>query len=276
MNIKFKIKHLISFLLHGERKPIYATITTSTPNALLEVKHIVVTGGGRGLGFAMAKKFVQEGARVLIAGRNEDVLVNASKEIGCEYEVLDIQKTETFNLFFENAAKKLGKVDTLVNNAGISLHEPSFFDVTEETFDQQFDTNLKGTFFLTQCFVRSLIEKKLKGDILFISSVTGGTADIRPYGLTKAGINSLTQGLAYLLAPNGIRVNAISPNVTASDMTGYNKKDDLSYDSSTIGRVYLPEEIAEIATFILSPTSACISGQIITCDNASTVNARWK
>lgn len=85
MGIKSKIKHSISFLLHGEAKPIYANIHYLAPNEHLKDKKIVITGGGRGLGFAMAKKFVTEGAQVLIAGRNEQTLKQSAAEINCQY-----------------------------------------------------------------------------------------------------------------------------------------------------------------------------------------------
>lgn len=118
-------------------------------------------------------------------------------------------------------------------------------------------------------------ENKIKGNILFVSSETGETADIRPYGLTKAAINSLVQGLAYLYASQGIRVNAIAPGVTATGMTGVSNTN-LYYPANPNGRAYLPEEMAEVATFLLSDASGCISGQIVACNNAKTINARWK
>lgn len=91
----------------------------------------------------------------------------------------------------------------------------------------------------------------------------------------KYALNSLTQGLAYAMTSLDIRVNAIAPCVTATNMTGYSMEN-LYRQDSPIGRVYLPEEIANTATFLLSDASGCISGQIVVCNNAKTVNARWK
>ena len=162
-----------------------------------------------------------------------------------------------------------------MNNAGISMHEPSFFDVTPEGFDSQIGTNLRGAFFLTQQFLKSVIDRGVTGNVLFISSETGDTVDLRPYGLSKTALNSLVQGLAHAYAAKGIRVNAVAPGVTATELTGVSQ-DNLYYRDSTINRAYLPEEIAEVACFLLSDLSGCISGQIITCNNAKTVNARWK
>ena len=276
MKIKSKLKHMVSFLLHGETKPLYANISYLSPNKTLQGKKVVITGGGRGLGFAMAKKFKAEGAQVLIAGRNLKVLEESAQTIGCDYLQLDVSNPSEFDAFMKKAVDKLNGINVLVNNAGISLHENTFFDVTPETFDKQVDTNFKGAFFLTQSFIRHIKESGLKACVLFVSSETGDTMDFRPYGFTKAAINSMVQGLAYLFAKDGIRVNAVAPGITASDMTGLKAEGDINFSGNIIGRVYMPEEVAETAAFLISDAAGCVSGQIITCNNAKTINARWK
>lgn len=253
----------------------YANITYSSPNELLKGKRIVLTGGTGGIGKAMAKRFVDEGAELLITGRNQDKLRETASELGCEMLVLDMTRIETFDDFVMQAVAKLGGIDCLVNNAGISLHE-TFQNVTPEGFDEQMSTNLKGPFFLSQRILAQMLKQGTPGHVLFISSETGETADVRPYGLTKAAVNSLVQGLAYLYAKDEIRINAIAPGVTASKMTGFSADGDLYCSYNPNERVYLPEEMAEVATFLLSDVSNCISGQIITCNNAKTINARWK
>ena len=276
MNLKSRLKHIVSFLLHGVPKPVYANISYLSPNETLCGKKVVITGGGRGLGFSMAKKFVAEGAEVLIAGRNIKVLEESAKKLECKYLQLDVSNLSEFDAFMDKAEELLGGLNVLVNNAGISLHENTFFDVTPETFEKQFDTNLKGAFFLTQTFIRHIKNTDTKACVLFVSSETGDTMDFRPYGFTKAAINSMVQGLAYLFAKDGIRVNAVAPGITASDMTGLSTEGDISYRGNISGRVYMPEEVAEVAAFLISETAGCVSGQIITCNNAKTVNARWK
>ena len=276
MSIKSRLKHIVSFLLHGDPKPVYANISYLSPNETLRGKKVVITGGGRGLGFSMAKKFVAEGAEVLIAGRNIKVLEESAKKLECKYLQLDVSNPSEFDAFMDKAEELLGGLNVLVNNAGISLHENTFFDVTPETFDKQVDTNLKGAFFLTQTFIRHIKNTETKACVLFVSSETGDTMDFRPYGFTKAAINSMVQGLAYLFAKDGIRVNAVAPGITASDMTGLSTKGDISYRGNISGRVYMPEEVAEVAAFLISDAAGCVSGQIITCNNAKTVNARWK
>lgn len=276
MSIKSRLKHLVSFLMHGDPNPVYANISYLSPNETLRGKKVVITGGGRGLGFSMAKKFVAEGAEVLIAGRNIKVLEESAKKLECKYLQLDVSNPSEFDAFMDKAEELLGGLNVLVNNAGISLHENTFFDVTPETFDKQVDTNFKGAFFLTQTFIRHIKNTDTKACVLFVSSETGDTMDFRPYGFTKAAINSMVQGLAYLFAKDGIRVNAVAPGITASDMTGLSTEGDISYRGNISGRVYMPEEVAEVAAFLISDAAGCVSGQIITCNNAKTVNARWK
>ncbi len=270
------LKKFLSFLLHGKQRPVYAKIVCLDSSKKLEGKKVVVTGGGRGLGASMAEKFVKEGASVLIAGRNESVLKATADKIGCQYLTLDVSDVSSFDSFIEKSEELLGGITSLVNNAGISLHEKTFFDVTPETFDAQFNTNMKGSFFLTQKVIRLWKEKELKGDVLFISSETGDMMDFRPYGFTKVAVNSMVQGLAYLFAKDQIRINAVAPGVTMSDMTGKRTDGNLYYKKNMLGRVYLPEEVAETACFLLSDAAGCISGQIITCNNAKSINARWK
>ena len=277
MSVKNLMKRGILFILHGlSYKEVTANIFYLSPAARLKGKRIIVTGGGKGLGAAMAAKFVTEGASVLIAGRNMSALQETAERIGCKYLPLDIQDTQSFEDFIAKADRLLGGVDCLVNNAGISLHEPTFFDVTPEGFDAQIATNFRGCFFLTQYFTRLLLRENRNGNVLFVSSETGETMDIRPYGFTKAAINSMVQGLASLFVSQGIRVNAVAPGITASDMTGYKTDGNLYLPGNATERVYLPEEVAETACFLLSDASGCISGQIIVCNNGKTINARWK
>lgn len=277
MKIKQIIKRGLIYIIKGT--PIKKTISEISylnPSETLKGKRIIITGGGSGLGFSMAKKFIQEKADVLIAGRNEKKLQDAAQKLGCKYLKLDVTDCHSFKVFIETAEKELGGINVLVSNAGISLHEKSFFDVTPESFDIQINTNFKGAFFLAQHFISYLKEKNKNGNILFISSETGGTVDCRPYGYTKAAINSMTKGLAYLFAKDGIRINAIAPGITASEMTGLSSKGDIYYPGNIIERVYMPEEVAETACFLISDASGCISGEVITCNNAKTVNPRWK
>ena len=277
MSFKQYLKRGARFIIKGvPTKNITAHIAYLQPDGRLKGKKIIVTGGGKGLGAAMAAKFVSEGASVLISGRKEADLKATADKIGCRFLTLDVQDSFALDRFIQDADEILGGADCLVNNAGISLHESTFFDVTPETFDAQIATNLRGGFFLTQSFTKILLKEKRKGNVLFVSSETGETVDIRPYGFTKAAVNSMVQGLACLFVKDGIRVNAVAPGITASDMTGFKADGNLFLAGNATERVYLPEEVAETACFLLSDASGCISGQVIVCNNGKTINPRWK
>lgn len=276
MSLKTFITRGLKYAITGQ--PVVktsASISYLKPGELLKGKKIMITGGGRGLGFAMAKKFVEEGAKVIISGRNEDTLRESAQKINCQYIVLDITHIEEFKKAISISIEKLGGLNALVNNAGISLHEGAFLNVSPEQFDMQFNCNIKGGYFLTQEFIKQT-DSKEKRNVLFISSERGFQADDLPYGLTKNAINCLIKGLAYRFIKEGIRVNGVAPGVTSSDMTKVAQDGNLYYPYNTNDRAYLPEEVAEVATFLISDISSCMSGEIIQCNEAKTVNAHWK
>ena len=276
MSFKNYLKRGIEYVLNGiPNNVITPNITYCNSSEKLCGKRIVITGGGHGLGFAMAKKFKEEGASVLIAGRKEDILKRASEELNCHYLKLDVSDVFSFSHFLNECDQLLGGIDCLVNNAGISLHEGNIENVSIEQYDQQFNTNLRGPYFLSKKFIQFCIDNKNNDcNILFVSSERGKMADNIPYGLTKAAINSLIEGLAYEYIHKGIRVNGIAPGVTASEMTGYDKNGKMSLSTNMTGRVYYPEEVAEIACFLLSDISNLLNGQILVCNEGKSINFR--
>ena len=204
-------------------------------------------------------------------------LAEKAAELGCLYLPIDLQDVSSFPEFIQKAEEMLGGVTCLVNNAGVSMHEPHIRAVTPEGFDAQINTNLRGSYFLTQAFIKLMEGKKRRdGHILFISSERGLFVDDIPYGLTKAAMNSLVQGLAVRMLPSGIRVNAIAPGITASDMTGFSADGNLFCAYNASKRVFLPEEVSETACFLLSDCSRCITGQIIACDEGRAINPHWR
>lgn len=279
MNKTAILKRALRYIIKGvPNVTVTAGIHYIAPSAKLKGKRVIVTGGGRGLGYAMAKKFKDEGADVLIAGRDVEALRQSAGRIGCKCLQLDVQDASAFGKFMDEADNMLGGVNCLVNNAGVSLHEKGFLEVSPMQFDTQFDTNLKGAFFLTQAFIKKCKESNVEGmkNILFTSSETSMTVDERPYGLTKAALNSLVQGLAYRYVNDGFRINAVAPGITVSDMVGKKDDGDLTCPCNVTGRYYRPEEVAEIACFLLSDASNCLNGQILVCNEGKTINARWK
>lgn len=277
MDVRNALKRGLRYIIRGVPNIIVkADVNYLNPNNKLKNKKILLTGGSRGIGYSMAKKFISEGADVVITGRNEQTLKTSAEKLSCNYLVLDVTKTEDFENAIETADNMLDGLNCLVNNAGVSLHEPTFFDVTPQTFDKQINTNLRSDVFLTQCFIKHLLAKCTGGgSILCVSSEVGELADNRPYGWTKSAINSVVRGLASNFAKDGIRINAISPGITCSEMTGINE-DNLYIPTNATQRAYLPEEVAEIAAFLISDAAGCISGQILACNNAKTIYTRQK
>ena len=271
LKIKKLIKTIIKLIF--PHPVINITFSPVTSSIMLKGRRILITGGSRGIGYAMAKRFVESGANVIITGRDSSTLEKAAKEIGdnCFFEVLDNSKIELFPEFL----KKIGHVDSLVCNAGISLHEGNFRNVTPDSFDKQYNINLRGTYFLCKAFIElKESEKANRADILVTSSETGDFAYDIPYGLTKASINSFIRGLSQRVCKEGFRVNAIAPGVTNTDMTNNYAPvvdGDLSFNNRA-GRVFLPEEVAEVALFLLSDASKCINGEVIHTNSGNHVN----
>ena len=265
-----------------KRTYVNVTIAQIVHGQILKDKHIVITGGSRGLGLAMAKKFISEGAIVLITGHNQDNLNKAMADIASNrlHTVLfDSNDIDGIPAFMTSCFDKFGTVDALVSNAGISLHETGITEVTPNGFDKPIATNLKSHYFMS----KSYIEQKIKeygqpGNLLFITSKDGYVCGEIPYPLTKAAINSLVGGLSAHYYRKGIRVNAIAPGVTITDMTSsYAKKADGNMSAENYaGRHFLPEEVAEVAAFLLSDASKCISGQIIFTDGGSHIKSNIK
>lgn len=278
MSIKQYIKRGMQFIISGQ--PVVhttATISIKSPNNLLANKRILVTGGSKGIGYAMAKKFVEEGAQVMITGRREDVLKSAAESIGCKYWCMDVSNATVVREQYAEADNKMGGFNCLINNAGISLHEKSFFEVTEEQFDNQFSINLRGAYFITQLFCQKVKdEKRENSKVVFLSSQRGTFVDDIPYGLTKTTINSLVQGLAYDLIEYGIRVYGLAPGATLTDLIGEETQGNLYYDINRTKRLYLPEEVAEVAVFLLTDMANCLSGNILVCDEGRSINTYKK
>lgn len=262
-------KRMFKYIISEHKQDIvYAQICQKNFSEIFNGKVALITGGGHGIGFYIAKRLISDGATVIITGRNEEKLKSAKKELGknCEYIVMDVTDIKNNDRIIKQIYQRYGKLDYLINNAGISLHEGSILDVTEENYDDQFNTNLKASYFLSKSYINEYLKTKQKnGNIIFISSQRGSQCDELPYGLTKTAINSLTQCLGKKYYKNGIRVNAISPGVTASDLTKIDKNKDLANNRSN-GRYFVQEEIAEVVAFIASDYSKSISGDIINCD----------
>lgn len=256
---------------------VVANIAYPQYGDVLNGKKVCVTGGSSGIGLAIAKKYAQCGAEVLITGRNENKLKAAVDEIGrnADYILWDVSEIHACQEKLDEMRQKFGGfIDILINNAGIA---PSKFwgSVDETEWNNIYNINLKGMFFLTQQLVKEWKNQPIQGyrKIINISSQGGFVGATYPYRMVKWDIRGLTEGLGKSLIDENIIVNAIAPGVVRTSMQKFSLEqgNNLFTNQNPIQRVCLPEEIAELALFLASDASNYIIGQTIVCDGGYTL-----
>ncbi|GMN03984.1 SDR family NAD(P)-dependent oxidoreductase [Erythrobacter sp. MTPC3] len=235
-------------------------------------KTVIVTGSSGGIGEGIARRFASEGANVVINSRSRE---DCEKVAGTLDEARtlvvsgDVSKPEFAEEIISKATEKFGQLDTLVNNAGVAvsgmLHKASDDDI-----DKVIDINVKGVLYLCRAAIPAL--KKTGGSIVNISSVsgTGGDSTLPIYNASKGAVTNLTRGLAQQLGMLGIRINAINPSLTRSDMVeGITGNDDLMkafMRHIPMGRMGEPEDIAAAAAFLASEDASFITGVNLAVD----------
>lgn len=276
-----RIKQSIKACSHTFRYGGYkqCNISYITDGNRLKNKRILITGGASGIGNAIAKQCLKEGANVVITGRNEDKLQTACQSNGdnghLKYIVWDISKT-SLNEDCINKVVDLfdGDIDILVNNAGVQPYE-FFPNVTEAEWNRIYETNSKGTFFLSQSIAKHWKKNKVNYSrkIINISSQGGFVGATYPYRMSKWDIVGLTEGLAKTLIMDGIIVNGIAPGVikTAMQSKFMGQGDNVYCNQNPAERYAFPEEIAELAVWLMSDLSNFIVGQTILCDGGFTL-----
>ena len=239
---------------------------------LLNGKVALVTGGSKGIGFAIAERFTNEGATVIICSRTESDLSEASDKIGCESYQLDVSDSKKIKLMVDWFTEKYGKLDILVNNAGL-IRPGRINDVTEEDWDLQLNVNLKGPYLMSNNFLPHMNKG---GSILNIASTVGLRAmkGAVAYCASKGGVVNLTKAMALDLAGK-IRVNCICPAVVDTPMvdervqSGHISRRVLE-KVQPIGRIGKPAEIASMALHLCGPEADWTTGSIITVDGGQT------
>lgn len=246
---------------------------------VLAGRRVLITGGSAGIGFAIAKKCLSEGAKVVITGRDSQKLQSAVEQLGSSAVhplVWDVADIDAIKRKLSEVEELLnGHPDVLVNNAGILGGHRQFVDLTEGAWDQLMSVNAKGLVFLTQAMVRCWLMEKMPAKVINMSSMRGtlGVQD-GPYGMSKWALDGLTHGLGLKLARDGIIVNGIAPGIIATDsinIKGVNPAENAYLSSCPMKRIGLPEEIAELAVFLMSDAANYIVGQTIVCDGGYTL-----
>ena len=241
----------------------------------LQNKVAIITGGSRGIGFATADAFLKEGATVIITASSQasaDKAVAALKEKHPNRTVAgispDLSSLESVRNAFIIASAQYGCVDVLVNNAGVSESTP-FLEYTEETFDKVIDLNVKGVFNATRAAVDCMVARG-SGVILNTSSMVSisGQPSGFAYPASKFAVNGLTVSLARELGPKGIRVNAVAPGITETDMMKAVPKEVIEPMIARIPlrRLGQPEDIANAFVFLASDEASYITGVVLSVD----------
>ena len=235
----------------------------------------IITGAARGIGLAIAQRFVAEGATVIISDILDEAGGAAAKALGAEYRHCDVAKSADVNAMVAGVTAQHGAIDVLVNNAAIAV-PGDFLDITEADFDRVIGINLKGSFLMLQACARQMVKQvaagRRPGAVVNMSSVNDTLAipGIVTYCVAKGGISQLTRATALALAPHGIRVNAIGPGSIATDMMKGVLSDKAALNRALsrtpLGRVGDPSEVASIAAFLASDDASYVTGETIYVD----------
>lgn len=246
-------------------------------DSMLKEKVAVITGGTRGIGYAIAREYLKNHAKVVILGSRKETVERALaslKEENETYEVIgfypNLTSEKELSSCFEEVEKQFGKIDILINNAGVSSSTP-LEKYTEEEIDQIYFLNLKAVVLASKVVVPYL--RKSKGVIINTSSMVSfyGQPAGCMYPATKFAVNGLTKSLARELAPYQVRVNAVAPGITNTDMVASLPKEVIEPLIKTIplGRIGSPQDIASAFVFLGSDSASYITGEILQVDGCA-------
>jgi 3-oxoacyl-[acyl-carrier protein] reductase len=244
----------------------------------LEGRKALITGASRGIGRAIAEAFAREGAELALAATSPDRLIetaNACRDRGAKQVHglgLDVKDSAACNAAVKEAAEKLGGLDIVINNAGVT-RDNLLMRLTDEDYDAVLDTNLRGAFNITRAAARPLMKSKY-GRLINIASVVGiaGNAGQTNYAASKGGLIAFTKSVAKELAGRGVTANVIAPGFIETDMTASldAKVKEEALKGIRLGRFGQPADIANAAVFLAGDTGAYITAQVLVVDGGMT------
>lgn len=243
----------------------------------LKDKVAIVTGSTSGIGIGIAHLFAAEGAKVVICGRREargqEVVDSIVKEGGeASYHFMDITDTESIEKLFADTAEKYGKIDILVNNAAnVALKDGRVDELTLEMWDAIFQSDMRGTFYATQCVLPYLQKNENGGSIINIGSMASCAGDLgsTAYACAKAGVDMLTQYTALQYGKQNIRCNCVRPGLIVTPQNEAHVPQalkDIFTSNIMVNRYGCPEDIGHMCVYFASDESAYVTGQIINVD----------
>ncbi len=239
----------------------------------------IVTGGGRGIGRAVAARLAEEGANLAISYRSNDAAAEETADkvraagVECELFKGDVASAADVEALFKGVSDAFGRVDILVNNAGIT-RDNLMMRMKEDEFDEVLQTNLKGTYLCTRAALRPMVRARW-GRIVNVSSVVGlvGNAGQANYAASKAGIIGFTKSVAREVAQRGITANTVAPGYVETELTGSLPEEvkDQIRGQVPMGRFGEAEEVAEVVAFLAGEGSGYVTGQTIAVDGGMTM-----
>jgi glucose 1-dehydrogenase len=240
----------------------------------LDSKTAIITGAAQGIGAAIAREFIAEGANVVVADVQDQRGAQLAAGLGerCRYSHCDVGDSEHVTRLVETACDWFGGIDIAVSNAGVNQNA-EILDISEADFDRVLRVNLKGGFLVGQASARKMVAPGRKGVIINMSSINAVVCSphIVPYAVSKGGLNQLTAVMALGLAKHGIRVNGIGPGSIETELLAQVVNTDPCalrniLSRTPMGRLGQPDEIARIAVFLASEASSYMTGQTIYAD----------
>jgi len=254
-------------------------VSIAPSDVLLTDRVAVVTGGGAGIGRGIAAGLAAFGARVAIWERNAEPCASAAKQIGALGITTDVRDSAAVDAALAQTVAELGPVTILVNNAG-GVFWSGILDTTENGWDALYKSNLRHVYLCTQRVARGLVDQQLSGSIISVTSIEGVRAapGYATYAAAKAGVINYTKTAALELAPHGIRVNALAPDITMTEgmmqvaPPGSEQRFGLTVPMGRAGHV---DEMAGAAVFLASELSSYITGQTIHVDGGTQASSGW-